>query len=185
VGDHDDSLEDVRLASRIALERDAAAEAALCRRLFPRIRAYGRRHLKSEAEASDLAQTVLVVVIEALRAKRVDDLERLPAFVMGAARNTMLDWKRGERRRQSLLEKFGPSFASVTEQPAERVDDERVGHCLEKLGPRERTIVTLTFFAERSADQIARELGMTAGSVRVARHRALEHLRACISEGAA
>jgi RNA polymerase sigma-70 factor (ECF subfamily) len=176
----DEALEDIRLARRVALEGDASAEAALCTRLYPRIRAFGRRHLRDVAAASDLAQTVLVTVIEALRARRVEELEKFPAFVMGTSRNMVWDWRRGERRRQSLLEKFGPSFVSVVEPPVERVDAMRLGECLEHLGARERSVVTLTFFAERSADEIARELGMTAGNVRVTRHRALKHLHECL-----
>lgn len=180
----DDAAEDIRLARRVALEGDASAEAVLCARLHPRIRAYARRHLRDVAAASDLAQTVLVVVIEALRDRRIEELERFPAFVMGTSRNMASDWRRGEKRRHSLLEKFGPSFASIAEAPSDRVDDAKLGECLEHLPSRERSVVTLTFFAERSADQIAKELGMTAGNVRVARHRALRHLHECMGGAA-
>jgi hypothetical protein len=41
----DDSAEDAALARRIAADRDASAESILCRRLIPRIRAYGMRHM--------------------------------------------------------------------------------------------------------------------------------------------
>lgn len=181
--DGDDGAEDIRLATRIALDGDAAAEAALCRRLFPRVRAYGRRHLRDEAAAADLAQSVLIVVLEALRERRVAELDRFPAFVMGASRNTVMEWKRGERTRRTLLERFGPSFASVLE-PTDPIDDRRLAGCLDKLPQRERTILALTFYAERSGDDIARELGISAGNVRVARHRALRQLHGCLSEGA-
>jgi RNA polymerase sigma-70 factor (ECF subfamily) len=180
----DDAAEDIRLAGRIALEGDASAEAALCARLYPRVRAYARRHLRDAAQASDLAQTVLVSVLEALRARRVSELEKFPAFVMGISRNTLWDWRRGERRRATLLEKFGPSLASVVEAPASRVDDASLEKCLGHLGSRERAVVSLTFFAERSADEIARELGMTSGNVRVTRHRALKHLHECLGGSA-
>src|SRR5687768_5857118 len=46
--------------------------------------------------------------------------------------------------------------------------------------PRERTVVVLTFYAERDGDAIARELGTSAGTVRVIRHRALARLRECL-----
>jgi hypothetical protein len=45
-----DAADDVALARRIiacAPRRDTAAEAALCRRLGPRIKLYGIRHLRS------------------------------------------------------------------------------------------------------------------------------------------
>src|SRR3954470_22702592 len=94
----DDSAEDAALARRIVAGRDADAETSLCRRLFPRIRAYGLRHLRDEAAAADLAQHVLVVVLEALREGRVAEPDRLPAFLMGTCRNTVLDWRKTDRR---------------------------------------------------------------------------------------
>ena len=51
-------------------------------------------------------------VLEALRAGRLEDPGKLPAFVTRACRNTVLDWRKVERRRGALLEKFGPSSAA-------------------------------------------------------------------------
>ncbi len=181
----DDSTEDAALARRITADRDATAEALLCQRLFPRIRAYGLRHLRDDAAASDLAQHVLVIVVEALRAGRVDDAERLSAFVMGTCRNTVLDWRKVDRRRAALLERFGPSLASVADAEPSTVDTPKLIACLDKLAPRPRTILVLTYFSERGAEEIARELGMTLGNVRVARHRALGHLHECLTRGEA
>ena len=122
----DDSTEDAALARRIGVPAtvpgaasDKAAETLLCQRLFPRIRAYGLRHLRQEAAASDLAQQVLVIVIEALRARKVEEPERLAAFVMGTCRNTIQSSRKGERRRAELLDCFGPSFGSVVEAEEE------------------------------------------------------------------
>lgn len=183
MGAHDDSAEDAALARRVTADRDAEAEALLCRRLFPRIRAYGLRHLRDDAAASDLAQHVLVIVVEALRAGRVDDADRLAAFVMGACRNTVLDWRKVDRRRSALLERFGPSMAHVAETETSTVDVAKLAQCLDGLPPRHRTIVVLTYFADRDGDDIAREVGMSVGNVRVARHRALAHLHECITRG--
>jgi RNA polymerase sigma-70 factor, ECF subfamily len=183
--EHDDTKEDAALARRIPNDRDSAAEGLLCTRLFPRIRAYGLRHLRNDAAASDLAQHVLVVVLEALRAGRVEDVERLPAFVMGICRNTVLDWRKVDRRRDALLERFGPSFVSVALPEPEVLDTGKLIECLEELAPRQRTIMTLTYYSERGADEIASELAMSPGNVRVARHRALGHLHECITRGEA
>jgi len=125
----DDTLEDARLARRISEGRDAGAEALLCARLFPRIRAYGLLHLRDSDDAVDLAQYVLVVVIESLRARKVRDLDRFSAFVSGTCRNTTLDWRKTERRRRALLDRFGPSLASVIE-PAARIAGKRLEQCL-------------------------------------------------------
>lgn len=182
-GGHDDPAEDEALARRIAAGADPDAEALLCRRLHPRIRAYGWRHLGNEAAASDLAQEVLVIVIEALRARKVAEPERLGAFVSGTCRNTVLDWHKVERRRASLLERFGSSLAAVVESAPAAFDTDKLGGCLDELAPRARTILALTYFADRDAAAIARELAMSVGNVRVSRHRALAQLQGCLDAG--
>jgi len=45
---------------------------------------------------------------------------------------------------------------------------------------RERTVVLLSFYADKSADDAGRELALAPGNVRVIRHRALGKLRACM-----
>src|SRR5690606_17747092 len=61
--------DETSLARRIiarAPESDAAAEAALCRRLGPRIRLFGLKHLRDAAAAKDLMQDVLVLLLTKL-----------------------------------------------------------------------------------------------------------------------
>lgn len=159
-------------------------EAALVREFAPRVRAYGRRHLRSETAADDLVQAVLVVVIESLRAGKVRDRERLPSFVLGTCRMMAMDWKRGELRRRTLLEVFGEDLVPAAAEPPRELDRGRLGACLDGLGLRERTVVLLTYYDELAAEDIATRLGMTAGNVRVVRHRALERLAGCLGAAA-
>jgi RNA polymerase sigma-70 factor (ECF subfamily) len=60
----------------------------------------------------------------------------------------------------------------------------RLGECLKALAERDRTIVSLSFFLEQSADEVGAALGMESGNVRVTRHRALARLRGCMGLGA-
>jgi len=127
---------------------------------------------------------VLVVLIESLRAGKVDEVDRLAAFVMGVCRNTLLDWRKSERRRRILLEEFGPSMAEVATLAPARVDRVRLAACIERLPVRERMVVALTYLADQDSDEIARAVGLSAGNVRVVRHRALKHLHECLAGGA-
>jgi RNA polymerase sigma factor (sigma-70 family) len=52
--------------------------------------------------------------------------------------------------------------------------------CLHLLAERDRRVLLLTFYAERTSTEIAAELGVTDTVVRVARHRALGRLRECV-----
>jgi len=51
---------------------------------------------------------------------------------------------------------------------------------IQRISQQERTIVILTFYACRTGEEIASDLAMTLGNVRVARHRAVRQLRTCM-----
>lgn len=175
-------LPDAELARRIAAAppgEAGEAEGELVRRFAPRIRLYGLRHLRDEPAAQDLVQDVLVTTIEALRAGRVQDPERLASFVLGTCRMTVTGRHRSERRRARLLLAFGDMLAPApAAEPG--LDGDRLAECLRRLPARDRTVVVLTFYAERGGEEIARELGTSPGNVRVLRHRALARLHECL-----
>src|ERR1700752_4974392 len=101
-----DGLRDADLARQIGSGRDREAEAELFRRMAPRVRLYGLRHLRDEHAADDLAQQVLITTIEALRTSRLREADKLASFVLGTCRMTVLDIRRGTQRKQRLLEQF-------------------------------------------------------------------------------
>ena len=177
-------LEDAELAQRVTGGSPAEAEAAeaeLARRFAPRIRLFGLRRLRDSAAAQDLVQEVLVTLLEALRAGRIQQPDRLASFVLGACRMTIANQRRGEQRRARLLAEFAQDLEAAPGPAADsRLDRDRLADCLGRLPARDRTVVALTFYAERSADEIARELGTSSGNVRVLRHRALGRLQDCL-----
>lgn len=179
------ALDDGALARRVAGARgkpDSAAEAELYRRLAPRVRLYGLRHLRDRQAAADLAQQVLLMTLERLRAGEVREPERIASFVLGASRMTVIEMKRGERRRGDLLEKWVPASAGMTYEAPEplALDPDRLAGCLEALSERERAVVVMSFFADQPAEQVGAQLGISGGNVRVIRHRALGRLRGCM-----
>ena len=159
-------------------------ERALCQRFAPRIRAYGLRHLRDEQAAQDLVQHVLVAVLEALRAGRVEDRERLDAYVLGTCRNASMDMKRGVMRQRRVAERASAGLPEGYEPEWIGVDRFRLENCIRGLEPRDRAVVMATYLEDRDADEIAKSLETTAGNVRVIRHRALARLQACVEEGA-
>jgi RNA polymerase sigma-70 factor (ECF subfamily) len=178
-----DGLDHRELARRIAAAPgDKEAETEIVRRFAPRIRLYGLRHLRDEQAALDLVQEVLATTLTALRDGRVEEPDRLPSFVLGTCRLTVTNQRRTAQRRSRLLEEFGHTLVETAREHAAdvAVDGDRLADCMERLSPRERTVVTLTFYAERSAEEIARELATSPGNVRVLRHRALARLHECL-----
>ncbi len=160
----------------------AEAERELCGRYAARIHLYGLRHLRADDAADDLVQQVLLSVLEAARAGRVQEPDRLGAFVAGVCRFVAWDVRRGEQRRQRVVDAETVLLAAP-EAGIHPLDRRRLERCLGHLAPRESTVVRMTFQEDRPADEIARLLGLSPGNVRVIRHRALARLQTCVEEG--
>ncbi len=58
-----------------------------------------------------------------------------------------------------------------------RIGDEEMGRMLRKLSMRERQVAYLYYFEDRSAEDVARHLGIKPATVRVLLHRLIEKLR--------
>lgn len=186
----DDPVErddDAALARRIAAVRpgiDGEAEAALCRRLAPRVRLYGLRHLRDAHAAADLAQQVLMMTLERLRSGAIRDPEQIVSFVFGTSRQLVVDLRRGLARRERLLQTYGDDVPAVDPSHAPALDHARLRDCLERLAERDRSVLVLSFYDERPARNVGVELGLSEANVRVIRHRALQRLRDCVEAGA-
>lgn len=159
---------------------DSCAESELYRRLAPRVRLYGLRHLRDPQAAADLMQQVLLMTIEKLRAGKLREPEKLASFVLGMCRLVVLDLRRGAARRDVLLRTYG-DLEQVTEPAVPKeLDERKLSRCMDRLSERERSVLVLSFFADRSSDEVGRELGLTSQNTRVIRHRALLRLRECM-----
>src|SRR5262245_8936337 len=157
------------------------AERELCRTFEARIRGYGLRHLRDPAAADDLVQHVLLAVLQAVRAGRV---ENVAAYVLGTCRYAVRDMQRGEARQRKIAEQTAAVLPDGYEPSWRRFDRARLEMCLMGLEPRDRAVVIATFAYDRDADEIARAFDLSAGNVRVIRHRALAKLQACVEGGA-
>ena len=175
--------DDGALARRIqaaAPQKDGLAEAELCRRFAPRIRLYGLRHLRSEAAAADLAQEVLLMTLQKLRAGAIREPDRLASFILGTCRQVVVDGRRSGARREKILDTFVLDLPALAEEESEPLDAERLHDCLARLPERERAVLVMTFYDDRAADAVGQELGLSAGNVRVIRHRGIERLKICM-----
>ena len=160
-------------------------ERELCRKYAERIRGYGLRHLRDATAAADLVQHVLIAVLQAVRAGKVEQLDRLDAYVLGTCRYAVMDMRRGEARQQKIAAREAAELPEYDGyEPARGLDRMRLEHCLRHLEERDRAVVLATFLEDRDADEIGKALELSPGNVRVIRHRALARLQACV-EGSA
>jgi RNA polymerase sigma-70 factor (ECF subfamily) len=177
-------LNDAELVRQIGSGSAREAEAELFRRMAPRIRLYGLRHLRNEHAAQDLTQQVLIATLEALRAGRLREPEKLASFVLGTCRMRVLDLRRGAQRRERLLEQFGADLLAPVQPATPVLDHEQLARCVQNLRERERATVVMTFYDERTGADVASFLGVSEANVRVIRHRAIHQLRDCMGVAA-
>ena len=177
--------DDASLARRIVAAcpgTDAEAEAALYRRLAPRVRLYGLRHLRDGAAAADLMQQVMLMTLEKLRAGAVREPDQIVSFVLGMCRMAVLDLRRTGLRRARLLQEFSEDvFPIAAGEEHSDLDHTELLRCLERLSERERGVLMLTFHDDLPAKTVAAELALSEANVRVIRHRALGKLRTCLT----
>lgn len=185
--DHDDALvlpgmrmsglSDAELAALVA-SRESRAESQLFLRFAPRIELYGLKHLGTRAAADDLVQQVMLRVLEAVREGRLAEPDKLTSYVFGTCRNVTWDLRRAARREQRLEREATTLEASIGPPTLGEQDIARLFASMNTLSERESAIVRMSFFEDRSTDDIGIRLGLTTGNVRVIRHRALAKLAA-------
>ena len=162
---------------------DAAAEAELCRRYLPAIRIFAARRLRTPAAVDDFVQDALLLFVEALRSKSIQEPEHVGAFVLGTCRNMSRHRARLTERRCELWDKFGPrvdeAHASINEPLMERA---RLEDCVSQLTRRARRMLHLAFFEGMSGPEVGAQMEMTDGNARVLRHRTLASLRECLKD---
>lgn len=155
-------------------------ERSLCQRYANRIRSYGRCHLRDGAAAEDLVQQVLLVLLQSLRAGRVKDVQNLDKYVFGICRNASMEMRRRTIRARRIAEQSAVAAPPEGYEPSSPLDAAQLDRCLERLEPRARGVVLATFVDERDAQEVGRSMGLSAGNVRVIRHRALAQLQRCM-----
>ncbi|MDE9367175.1 RNA polymerase sigma factor ShbA [Luteipulveratus sp. YIM 133132] len=129
--------------------------------------------------AQDAAQEVCVAVLTALP-RYADRGVPFEAFVYRIASHKVADVQRGVMRRPVPTDEVPDRVdtGAGPEDEALRSDQAaQVWSLMDRLSPQHREILTLRVAVGMSAEETAQALGMTAGAVRVAQHRALARLR--------
>jgi RNA polymerase sigma-70 factor, ECF subfamily len=134
--------------------------------------------------AEDVAQEVCIAVLNAL--PRYRDMGRpFASFVFGIASHKVADARRSAARLAIPTDDLpdcpddqpGPEEAAVASLEAQRARA-----LLARLPAHQRELLVLRVLTGLSAEETGVALGMSAGAVRVAQHRALVRLRAIAVE---
>jgi RNA polymerase sigma-70 factor (ECF subfamily) len=170
------------LADRIR-DGDTSAEDEFVEKYRRPVYAVAAARMRDPEAAQDLAQEILLAVLEALRAGRLEDVNRLSAFVQGTARNrinTYLASLYQERDRPSP-----PSAAAVAtpDDCYEQTERETlVRRALARLTPKDRKILLLILVDGLKPGEIAARLGISSERLRKRKSRALQRIREAVKE---
>ncbi|HET9091027.1 MAG TPA: sigma-70 family RNA polymerase sigma factor [Acidimicrobiales bacterium] len=140
-------------------------------RLMPRALLVGRRILGSRADAEDAAVEAMARAYVAWG--RIGAAAHRDAWVLRVTANVAYDQVR--RRKREL----GPLQPAAEREPAAEVELRlTLLPLLRRLSRRQREVVTLSYLAGLTHEEIAAALGCSVGSVKVHARRGMDKLRA-------
>ena len=157
----------------------SGAEAALYEKYSAKVYYLALRESKSPHDAEDVRAETFLRVIQAVRQNQIRSAEALPAFILGVTRNVLRELY---ARRRQAGEAVSTDDTSLVTASHERLflDHEvrlAVERTIQRLKPRERTILHMCFYEELSTEEIATRMSLPAERVRLVKWRALKRFR--------
>jgi RNA polymerase sigma-70 factor (ECF subfamily) len=157
----------------------AARVDAVVRREAHQLLAYFERRVEFQEEAADLLSDTLLVVWRRSDALPHDD-EQARMWLYGVARNIVLGYRRGARRRSDLGERLRDEIATQQVDSNELRSD--LMEALDTLSELDREIVILAAWDGFTQAEIAKHLRMRPATVRSRYSRARARLREMLRE---
>jgi RNA polymerase sigma-70 factor (ECF subfamily) len=170
----DDQAPDSLLAQSI--QGDASAEA-LFNKYSSRVYYLALRQLRSPADAEDVRAETFLRVLRAIQNQQVRSPDALGSFVLGTARNVILEVLRAPHRMKHDhdipdLPSFPQDTSPVDEDVARAIEI-----VIRRLKPRERDFLRLHYYEDLGKEEIARRIGIAEERVRLIKHRTLKSFR--------
>ncbi len=182
-GSHQLSASDLSELARAAQSGDDAVVEALLERVRVIAHRYSRARLHTypggQHLADDVAQDICIAVLQALPGYR-EQGRPFEAFVHRLAARKVADAQRAFARHAQPTDEVPDDVddAPTPEDVAVQLSEvESASALLDLLPEHLRDVMMLRVAAGLSAEETGAALGMTAGAVRVAQHRALARMR--------
>ena len=172
---------DAAYVERLAAS-DQETERHFCEYFGELLTAKLRRRLRSAALVEDAKQETFLRVLSTLRKQHgLAAPGSLGAFVNSVCNNILFETYRSEgKKRHELIddEHDAPAAAPDAESTLVDMSDRlKVRQALERLPPKDRTLLRWLFFDDRPKDAICQSLGCDRGHLRVMLHRAKARFR--------
>lgn len=159
-------------------DRDEAAFAGVVDAYQGRLLRYVARLLGSPSQAEDVVQRTFIKCATSWKGP-MEPSDDLSAWLHRVAHNEAVDHARRERR-IGLLHSRHAEEREAESEPPRTTDSDAAGpevvEALRRLGDRERLLVTLKVYEEKSYREIADITGMSTSNVGVTLHNAMRKL---------
>ncbi len=150
---------------------------------YPLVLSYVRSMVIHFDDAEDIVQQVAVTAAE--RFGTYDPNRPFKPWVLGIARNLVLEYYRSNKNKQvilfdnQLIDRYCAYYTEQYDPPSALVPKLEV--CVSKLSSRARHLLELRYVRALSPAAIADQLGTNSGVIRVTLHRIRAALRDCIT----
>lgn len=163
-----------------AAKKDPARFAELYENNFDRVYAFIARRVRDRSEAEDLTSEVFHQALSGLPRFEWRGAP-FAAWLFKIALNAIIDRSKRAAKEQELPATFDPA-ADVQEIEDEIEQRARLFKLVDRLPVDQRRVVGMRFAEEKSIREIAQELGRSEGAVKQLQFRALQNLRAQLSD---
>lgn len=164
-----------------AAQKDPARFAELYENNFDRVYAFIARRVRDRNEAEDLTSEVFH---QALASLRQFEWRGAPfaAWLFRIASNAIIDRAKRAAKEQEIPENFEPPAGAGPSEIEEIEQRARLFQLVDRLPVDQRRVIGMRFAEEKSIREIASELGRSEGAVKQLQFRALQTLRAQLSD---
>ena len=155
---------------------ESVSSAELFHKYSARVYYIALRALRSPSDAEDVCGETFLRVLRSLENEQIRSPEAIGSFVLGTARNVILELHRSPHRVKQPNEipdiAWTPEGVPVDEDVARAIEA-----TIRRLKPKEREFVRLHYYEDLGKEEIARRIGIDAERVRLLKHRSLKSFR--------
>jgi RNA polymerase sigma-70 factor (ECF subfamily) len=165
-----------------AAQKDPARFADLYEKNFERVYAFIARRVRDRNEAEDVTSEVFHQALANLPRFQWRGVP-FAAWLFRIAANSIIDRSKRAAREQELPEGFEfPAEVSTQEIEYEVEQRARLFQLVDRLPEDQRLVIAKRFSEEKSIREIANEIGRSEGAVKQLQFRALQNLRARLTD---